>query len=132
MKKIFMVFVVGMFLLNLASASLQDTFIIESSQETIQLTNEECSSIEYKLFSPFLRDFAFEIKTLDTNEQFFMVLREKDCLWYFEILEEIESKADITIIGSVLNEQLVTEDVEFNTLKGKFLGRLIKDEFVGG
>lgn len=130
MKKIFMMFMmfmIGMFLLNLASASLQDTFI-ESSQETVQLTSEECSSIEYKLFSPFLRDFAFEIKTFDTNEHFFMVLREKNCLWYFEILEEIERKADITIIGSVLNEQLFTEKVELNTLKGKFLGRFIGNE----
>ena len=122
MKKIFTILLVGLFLLGLVSASLQSDFINETSQNKVQLTEEECSSIEYKIFSPFLKNFIFEIKTLDTNEHFFLILKEKDCLWYIEVLEEIESEADITITGTyVLNESFAQEEIQSNTLKGKFL-----------
>ena len=125
MKKIITIFL-SIILLSFVSASLQQDFTERTMQLELNISEDECSSFEYKLMSRYIKDFVFEIKTTDTNEHFYIIIKENNCSWFVDVIEEYESKADITIIGNMLESELVVEEIKANTLRGKFIKILIK------
>ena len=127
MKRILSLLIVSFFLLSFVSAGeLKDSFIEEVQKiEKPEITQEECSSLLYKIVISVLRGFSFEI---DSDEHFYLVINEKDCVWSFDIVDEIEGEADITVIGikEVGGEPL---DVQVNTLRGRILGKWLKEDW---
>jgi len=115
------------------SATLYDVVKERSSlpENTLVVDEAYCSSFQYKFYVRWLRNFIIEVQTTNTGEQFYIILREDNCEWHFDIVEEINGRPDMLVIGE-WNER----DIEYpyldnpktraKSLKGFFLGRLIK------
>lgn len=117
MKLILVLLILSM---SLTSASLQEDFTEKSKIYTLNISEERCSSFEYKILSIYFKDFVFKI---ETNESFYLIIKNKECLLYFEVVEI--AKPDITIIVET-NSKFIPKEIKANTLRGEIAKAIIK------
>ena len=94
--------------------------------EGVLVSEEECKSFLYSLVLKIIKDFTFEVITYDTEEHFYMTIREKDCRLSYEISNEY-LRPDVTVSFNYLSEDRDPK-IKYHTLKGFLLYRLVKDE----
>lgn len=108
--------------LNLTSASLQGDLIKKSELYKLQLPEETCSSFEYKLISKYFKNFVIKVEI--DKENFYIIIKEKECLWYFKILDY--AKPDITIMGNKTENSFIPKEIKINTFRGEITKKIIK------
>lgn len=132
MQKRLLLFIVASFLLiNYVSAGMYD-FVYEQSkleENTFAVEDEVCSSLQYKLFSNFVKDFVFETESKNTDEHFYLIIRDNDCELSFEVTKETDLKPDIFITGNWDEEETYLEDREMKikSFKGLLFNNLIEE-----
>ena len=129
-KLIFLTLILSLFLISLVGASFQDEVIKQAGENKYTVPTEYCSTLKYKFYTRYLRDFIFEVKVINTDENFFIIIRENNCTWNVDILNEINKKPDILITGEYTGDDglyLENEKIQAKSLKGFFLSRIADD-----
>lgn len=127
MKNILVLLSISVFLFSFVSASLTEYDIdnidnIES--DSLEFSAKECSSISYKILSPFIRGFEFELKDEDNDENLIFRLNENNCIWYLKEISVVR-KADIIVYGIFEGNSFLPDSLKLNTFKSRILFNMI-------
>ena len=133
-KGLSLLLIISILSFTIVSATLYD-FVKEQSEpseNTFIVDEKDCSSFEYNLYVRWLRNFIIEVKTTDTNEQFYIILRENHCEWNVDILKEVNRRPDILITGEWNEENpecpyLDNRKIQAKSLKGLIFSRAVND-----
>lgn len=111
-------------LVNLVNAGpLYDEVSDNLNQLTYQVSDKTCNSFYYPFLVRYLNDFTFEIITDDTNEHFYMVVKENNCRLNLEFVNGENIKADILVEGTYENK-------DFSYISKTFRGMLMHQKAV--
>lgn len=116
--------VLAIFLIGFASASLQEDIYNKIGNKNLTINSIGCEIVGYKLLSNYLNGLSIEVNTLESEEHFYLILVEENCSWRIDLENFYFEVPDVLLNKGVGNES----SMHANTLRGKMLMRLIKNE----
>lgn len=120
-KRILFVIFSLIFIISFGSASfLEEEIKAKINQYSYPVPKVLCHTFYYPILKNFYKDFKVEVKTTDTNENFFLVVKENGCQLTTEFIDK--TNPDILIEASY-------ETKDYLIKPKSFRGFLAKDRF---
>ena len=125
-KNILSLFISFIILANFVGAGpLYEEISNDLNQFTYQISDKTCNSFYYPFLIRYLNGFTLEIITDDTDEHFYMVLKEDNCKLNLEFTDGENIKTDILVQGNYENKNF---SLKSKTFRGMLMYQKANEE----